>query len=276
MDEDAHDTITTMNPSSAIHSHRSPLVLSHLAARRRKAGQAYAEGERTVGMALDGDWPCLVLFVAEDFADDDRAGVLLEKARSRKCRVVRATRRALEKLSDCDTAPPVGVIVEAPTQTLNGMTRLPDRLLILDRIKDPGNVGTLVRTAAAFGFTSILTDGSVNPVNEKMIRSSAGMCFLRNALLGGGAVEELSQALRERGTVAYGFDPQAPFTLSEVSVDKSKPTAIVLGSEVAGLDKAVWDWAEQVRIPIKSGVESLNVAMCGGIALYEFAGKLAR
>ncbi len=262
-----------MKQSAAIHSHRSQLVLSHLAARRRKSGKAYVEGERTVAQALDGDWICEALFVEDEFADSDRAGPLLEKARNRRARIHRATSRALAKLSDCETPPPVGLIVAAPERDVY-TAPLPERLLVLDRVKDPGNAGTLVRTAAAFGFSCVLTEGSVGLTNEKFLRSSAGMCFLGRAVYAGGPAGKLAEYLREKGVRTVGFDPQAALELAEVAFDKEECMALVLGGEVAGLDQSAWHQADLVRIPIRPGVESLNVAISGAIAVYTVAQKL--
>lgn len=258
--------------SSAIYSHKSNIVLAHLPTRRRKAGIAYAEGERTAEQALRGSWTCEALFIDHEFTLSDSGGRLMELAHQRKCRVVRATKRALAKLTGCETAPPAGVIVCPPTKVITELDQPPSRILVLDKLKDPGNAGTLVRTAAAFRFCTTLTEGSVSLANEKLIRSSAGICFLPGAVAPAG--ENLAEWLSSRDFRVFVFSPRAEKNVGDISAGECKHVALVLGSEVAGVDEAAWPGAEKVRIPIAHAVESLNVAVSGAIALYEFSREL--
>lgn len=126
--------------------------------------------------------------------------------------------------------------------------------LALWQLADPGNVGTLIRTAAAFGAAVALSPGCADPTSPKALRASAGAIW--QAPLG--TWEQLSG--RRVALVAHGGEPLP-------SVDLSGRVAFLLGAERAGLPAAVPRDAD-ARIPI-GGAESLNVAAAGAIALYE-------
>jgi len=150
-----------------------------------------------------------------------------------------------------------------------GIDALGDASLVLvaPHIGDPGNAGTLVRSAAAAGAESIvLGPGSVDAYNPKTVRASAGACFAVRIVEGVPAVEALealgTAGVRRVGALASGGTaPEA--------VDLTGPTAIVLGHEVHGL-AADLPLDDRVTIPM-AGTESLNVAMAGTLLLFEAA-----
>jgi len=129
--------------------------------------------------------------------------------------------------------------------------------LALWRVADPGNVGTLLRAADAFGAGVALSDGCADPTGPKAVRASMGAIF-RVPLAGFDEPSGKRVAL-----VAHGGAP-----LPELAVDSD--VVLVLGAEREGLPRQVLDrCAEQVSIPQPGGGESLNVALAGAIALYE-------
>jgi TrmH family RNA methyltransferase len=140
-------------------------------------------------------------------------------------------------------------------------------VLVAPRIADPGNAGTLIRSAAAAGAeTIVLGPGSVDAYNPKTVRASAGACFAVRIVEGVPAVEALealgSAGVHRVGALASGGS--APET-----VDFTGPTAIVLGHEVSGLERGL-PLDAKVTIPMH-GAESLNVAMAGALLLFEAA-----
>lgn len=146
--------------------------------------------------------------------------------------------------------------------------------LVLVGVADPGNAGTLLRTAEAAGATSVaLTDGSVDPWSPKVVRASAGS-VLRVPVRGGAAPAVLA-ALAGAGTRLVGTrarDGQAPD-----EVDLTGPVALVLGSEAHGLPEDVVplvdDW---VSLPMQGRVESLNVAVAGSVLAFEVVRQRSR
>jgi len=133
-----------------------------------------------------------------------------------------------------------------------------DVVLGLWRVSDPGNVGTLLRTADAFGAAVALSDGCADPTGPRALRASAGAIF-RVPLAGWDGLPERRIAL-----VAHGGEP-----LSEFALDP--PLALLLGAERGGLPESLVTDCYKATIPLPGEAESLNVAAAGAIALYELS-----
>jgi TrmH family RNA methyltransferase len=131
-----------------------------------------------------------------------------------------------------------------------------DVVVALWRSSDPGNVGTLLRTADAFGAAVALSEGCADPTGPRAVRASAGAIF-RVPLLDWEALPGRRVAL-----VAHGGDP-----LSDV--DLTPPVALLLGSEREGLPESLVTQCHKASIATPGAAESLNVAAAGAIALYE-------
>jgi TrmH family RNA methyltransferase len=142
--------------------------------------------------------------------------------------------------------------------------------LVLASIADPGNAGTLLRSAEAAGFGAVLfTAGSVDPFAPKCVRASAGSLFRIDVVIGGGAGTVL-QELAARGRHRLGTS--ATDGTSYDAVDLPAPLALVLGNEAHGLPADVAAEIDSwVSIPMAGGTESLNVAMAGTLLCFEVA-----
>jgi RNA methyltransferase, TrmH family len=141
-------------------------------------------------------------------------------------------------------------------------------LLILDGISDPGNMGTLLRTAVAFGWQGVLiTPGSTDPFNEKALRAAKGATFkipLKTA-----SFDELENFLASTSYTFLAADSQGT-PMDEISI--RTPIALALGNEATGLSAPIKRFAKTVAIPIEKQMESLNVA-CAGAILMQFLVK---
>ncbi len=126
------------------------------------------------------------------------------------------------------------------------------------RVADPGNVGTLLRTADAFGAAVALSPGCADPLGQKALRASAGAIFRVPTL----AWESLPE--RRVALVAHGGTPLA-------EVEAEPPVALLLGSEREGLPDELVTISARATIPLPGDAESLNVAAAGAIALYELS-----
>ncbi|MDE3045806.1 MAG: RNA methyltransferase [Verrucomicrobiota bacterium] len=132
------------------------------------------------------------------------------------------------------------------------------RLLILDRIADPGNLGTLLRTALALGWDGVFfTPGTVDPFNDKALRASKGALFSLPFSYGKPLIE---------GYTPYLADTEGT-PLSKVKA--SLPLALILSNEGEGPAPWAEKYAHKIAIPMHNGVESLSVATSGAILLYE-------
>jgi TrmH family RNA methyltransferase len=138
-----------------------------------------------------------------------------------------------------------------------------DVVLGLWRVSDPGNVGTLQRTADAFGAGVALSPGCADPTGPRAVRASAGAIF-RVPLVDWEALPERRVAL-----VAHGGTPLADLELAP-------PLAFLLGSEREGLPDRLVTQGHKATIPLPGQAESLNVAAAGAIALYELSRAAAR
>ena len=177
--------------------------------------------------------------------------------------------RVVEELNDlADTSTNQGVVVvaEIPPATLDGVPDA-DRstVLILDGVQDPGNVGTLIRSAAAFGCSiGAYLPGTVDPWNPKAVRASAGAVFRLPVVPG--QPETVADWLNERGYLLLGADA-AGRPVDRLAL--SGRTALVVGNEGGGLSGFVRSRVDSlVAVPMAEAVESLNVAVAAGILLY--------
>ncbi|MCG6134747.1 MAG: RNA methyltransferase [Nostoc sp. LLA-1] len=166
------------------------------------------------------------------------------------------------------TIQPDGVIATA--KRVNQQIKLPTTglVLALETIQDPGNLGTMIRTAAAAGATGLwLSDDSVDLDSPKVLRASAGQWFR----LPMAVTEDLTatvQQSQQAGMQVIATLPTADLTYWDV--DWRKPSLILLGNEGAGLSADLAAMADkQVKIPLSPGVESLNVAIAAALMLYE-------
>jgi TrmH family RNA methyltransferase len=139
-------------------------------------------------------------------------------------------------------------------------------VLIVDGVQDPGNLGTILRSAEAFGATGVLLlKGSVNAFNPKALRASAGSVF-RVPFVQGMEEAQVLGALRESGIDLYAAVPGSAEPVS--SFDLTRPCAMIIGSEGQGVRMTMRSAARDLSIPT-AGVESLNAAVSAAVLLYE-------
>jgi RNA methyltransferase, TrmH family len=231
---------------------------------RVDAGCFVGEGPRVVTAALDAGVALPEVFVGVDATAAARATA--DRAAECGIRVRQLAEGVAARVSDMTTSQ--GVFALAPLRR-RGIDALVGTTLgvVAPRLSDPGNAGTLMRSAAAAGAGVILLGpGSVDAYNPKTVRASAGACFAVDVVEGVPAVEAL-EALGSAGVQRVGActtGGSAPEAL-----DLARPTAIVLGHEVHGLAGEL-PLDARVTIPMR-GTESLNVAMAGTLLLFEAA-----
>ena len=169
----------------------------------------------------------------------------------------------------CDTTTPQGVVAVATTP-LAGPAVLDrvDLVVVLAGVRDPGNAGTLIRSSVAAGAGGIVfAKGSVDPLNAKTVRASAGLLF-NVPVIAGLALTEVSERLRAAGTRIVGAQAHADTALHDI--DMREPVAFVLGNESWGLPEASRQLLDEVvGIPMPGPAESLNVGIAGSILLFE-------
>jgi TrmH family RNA methyltransferase len=184
--------------------------------------------------------------------------------------VLRLGARVFASVSSLPAAQGVAALVLPKAWAIEDLFQpAPALVVLLAGVQDPGNAGTILRTAEAFGATgALLLEGTVHPENSKFLRASAGSAF-RLPHLHGMKYGEALETLRGQGLRLYAAVPHARRTLADL--DFAHPLALAIGSEGAGVPGPLLAAAEQVSIPHAHKVESLNAAMAAGIFLYEAA-----
>ena len=174
--------------------------------------------------------------------------------------------------SVCLTKTPQGTIAVIRLNAATYSDRLPGtlgaKILLLEDIQDPGNVGTLIRTAAAFNFSGIvLAEKCADPLSPKCVQASAGSVlsvWLRKTA----RYLELAESLKEKGYCLVAADLNGAKDASILS--SRKKLLLALGNEACGLSKSLLHTADhKLKLPInRKSAESLNVAACGAICMY--------
>lgn len=207
------------------------------------------------------------MLTAPQLADAPRGASLLAAIAARPdIETAQLSERDFASAAETDSPQGVLAIAEIPKRSLTDFARAtPLTLLVLDAVQDPGNVGTIVRTAAALGATAtIALPGTVDLWNAKVVRSGMGTHFTHPAFHA--TAEELEAFLDATGAELWCADARG----DEVG-HRARPTrlALAVGNEGSGLTAATRDRADAlVSLPIAADVESLNVAVAAGILLY--------
>jgi TrmH family RNA methyltransferase len=250
-----------------ITSTRNPKIqwlrsLQSQAKQRREEGAFVIEGVRLAEEALKAGWtPRFVLYTAEL---SDRGQAVLDGLKQNGAVAEEAAPHVLKAAADTDN--PQGILAVIEQRRLPLPEKL-DFVLVLDQMRDPGNLGTILRTATAAGAQAVLlSPGSVDPFSPKVVRSGMGAHFrlpvlqlrweeIRSVLMKAGLQIYLAEA-----TAIEGYD----------QVDFRKPFALIVGGEAAGAGSEARRLpALSVTIPMPGGTESLNAAVAAAVLLYE-------
>lgn len=235
---------------------------------RERQQRFVAEGVRAVETLLASPLAITGMLASPDGASDARRARLLTEARGRGIPVVEITEAEL--LSAADTESPQGVlaVAEIPARRLPDPMPRQARLLILDALQDPGNVGTVIRTAAALEVTAtIALPGTVDLWNAKVVRGSMGALFQHPALAMSWAECAAVLAAQGFGILAADTDGQPLEEMLRAGIPDR--VALVVSNEGAGLSPEVASAVtRRVAIAMAPEVESLNVGVATGILLH--------
>ena len=232
----------------------------HTSKGRRAAGSSLAEGPHVVSALLRSSVVPTVLVLSD--APD---GTMLDETMPGKalldpphqCDILFVTPRVLKSMSD--TEEPRGPLAVFQIPAL--MTIRDRDTVVLHDVSDPGNVGTIVRSAVAFGYDVAVSGSTADPWSPKAVRSSAGAIFGAHIARSEDPVADSRAAnLRTVATVVAG---------GGVPPRTGQPTAILIGSEATGLPEALIDGCDTtMTIPTTPMTESLNAAVAASIAMY--------
>jgi TrmH family RNA methyltransferase len=175
----------------------------------------------------------------------------------------------LRKITGVPSPEPWAALISMPRHMLPSVF---SHLLVLDGISDPGNVGTLIRSALALGWDGVyLLENSCDPYNEKALRAAKGATL--RLPWQEGSWKGLLTLLKQSGTLLFVADKEGT-PLEQVKVEKDTPMALLLSRESCGVRDGIDPSFERITIPMQKNMESLNVASAGAILLYHL--KLGR
>jgi TrmH family RNA methyltransferase len=232
----------------------------------RDAAEAYlVEGVRAVMAALEAGGPVQEVFLDPDMPEAARLTSAVQEA---GLDVTPVAAGVIKALSESATPQGAVAVMSAPRDSFDSLDDDTDLVLVLAGVSDPGNAGTLVRSAVAAGAGAVVfTTGSVDALNSKTVRATAGNLWA-TPVIRDVTVTEAAAELKERGFALFGADSSAPKGHDEV--DLRGPSAIVVGNEAWGLpDEATAVVDELVAIRMPGPAESLNAGIAGSILLFE-------
>lgn len=239
------------------------IIKLHQKKYRTEYGEFLLEGIKGVEEAFAADAPVVLLIVEGNRRDEPEFDALIAAAEERDIDVVFCGRNDIGEIKTTDTYPGVTAIIEQPVVDPDDlMDGTP--VLAFDGITDPGNLGTIIRTADWFGVRHILLgEGSVDPYNEKVVRSTMGSIFRTNIV----KVDTLAASLdifAENGYYLASFEMDGT---DYRDLPKRDNIVYIFGSESHGIRPEIADLTQPYYIPGQGAAESLNVAMAAGIVM---------
>ena len=232
---------------------------------RTQNGLYLAEGLRTAEEAVAYKVVETLFYVA---TDDDRTMRLLEDAAMQNIKLVCVNENVMKKIADTETPQGIIAVCKMRQPKLENLLASGKMLLVLDRVGDPGNIGTMLRTADAAGIGGlVILKGCADIYAPKTVRSSMGSLF-HIPVLSGVSEQEFVSAAKKAGydllvTCLDGAD-------NLYKADLSGRIAFVMGNEAGGVSETLLEKADKrVYIPMAGRAESLNVAMAAGIVMFE-------
>lgn len=249
--------ITSRDNPTVKHLH----ALATSARDRRKHGQTLLDGAHLLGVALERGQALSQIVVSESGRAQPEVAALLARCADEQC--IELPDRLFAHVSPVDS--PSGVLAVMALPEASAAALLTDTCVVLDAVQDPGNLGTILRTAAAVGVPDVvLTPGCAQAWSPRVLRAAMGAHFglrIREGV-------EAAEALRDFPGDILAADLRDSVVL--YALDLRGPVAWLFGSEGQGLSAAVAALAtRRVLIPMPGGMESLNVGVAAGVCLFE-------
>ncbi|TVR73001.1 MAG: RNA methyltransferase [Sphaerobacteraceae bacterium] len=223
------------------------------------------EGIRPLRELLVSESPVLAILVSPEAAEIPEVEQILDTARDRAELVATVLPDILQSAADTDSPQGILAIAGMPDWSDFAPVERDPLILIADRVRDPGNLGTLIRSAHGAGCNAILVSReSADPFSPKVIRSSAGSVFHLPVV----RFNWSNPPSWLDGVDVYITEAETEATYDDI--DWTRPAAIVIGNETEGVSKAAFAHADgTVGIPLANSLESLNAGIAGSVILFE-------
>jgi TrmH family RNA methyltransferase len=233
---------------------------------REREGEILLEGHRLIKQTLNAEADIKKLWMTDDYAKSSSGKELIKMLIEKNVEIETTSAISIEGV--CDSQSSQGVIAVMSLPEYKSLKDIPRRSIYFDDIADPGNMGTLLRTAIWFGIDSVfLSPNCVDPMNSKVLRSAMGAHFHFQNLM---TIDhdELFEKYTSSGYAILGSDMNGE-SIQNLQIDLDKGWILILGSESHGIREPLRSYfTHSISIPGFEGMESLNVAVAGGILLH--------
>lgn len=235
---------------------------------REELGLFFIEGLRMAEEAIKENARIVRVLMSDRFANGESAESILKWSEKTGCQTIVIPDRLFEEISDTITPQGILMVVEARFYEVDEILKSRNYLLVADSIQDPGNLGTIIRTADAAGFTGVIVSkGCVDVYNPKVLRSTMGSIF-RVPICFAGSLTGTLEKLRLKGISIYASHLSAKVSCYDVNMTNN--IAIIVGNEANGISDEVLPHTDMlIKIPMYGRTESLNASIAAGILMYE-------
>lgn len=257
------------NPISSKDNSTIKLLRSLADHKHRKKEKAFMiEGVKMVEEALRDNLGVKMVVANPSLVQHHGKGIL-KLAESKSVDLLWISEKLMDSVSESKTPQPVMAVVRMPQHNEEQLLAHSSKLIVVaHQLQDPGNLGTVIRTAEAAGASGMaITANTVDPFNAKAVRASMGS-MLRLPIVQIGNLAEFIRTCKGKGfqTVATALTGEK----THFDIDLRKPTVLIFGQEGAGLPQDLMDDIDlRVRIPMTETIDSLNVATAAAVILYE-------
>lgn len=249
-------------------------IVKHVKSLHKKKGRwksknYFVEGIRAVEESIASNGKIEYVIYSDSLFNVNGGKLLFDIINEKNYTSYYVSDKILKEISDTEN--PQGIIAVVKFEVKEVMDLLDNNcnlLVLLDRIQDPGNIGTIIRSADAFGATGIImTKGCVDLYNPKVIRASMGSIF-HIPVAYTDIVSKTLKGLKERGLKIVTTSLDTNSYCHEVNL--TQDIILVVGNEGSGVSEEIMDFSDyMIKVPIVGKAESLNVGVATGIVLYE-------
>ena len=237
---------------------------------RDEYGEFLIEGEKLLKEALDYKVPVSMVLMSQSFAGSTRLDEHADILNKNKIQMYYAEDKIFNGV--CETDTPQGIIAAAGKlqyELENIISKEELKIILLHELRDPGNAGTIIRTADACGLDAVfISKGSVDLYNGKTIRATMGSLFHMPVIQNLDTAETLS-LLRDKQVTTVGADPHSNISCTDLPYYKK--SAIIIGNESQGISSEIKAMLDiNTSIPMPGRAESLNAGIAASILMYEF------
>ncbi|CAN5833634.1 RNA methyltransferase [soil metagenome] len=240
---------------------------------RQDEGVVFVEGIRQVIDAIDGRFDFEAILVDPSHLTSERAWQAIDEAVQQGVEVAQLSPVEFERISSRDNPVGLAATIRWRPEDLRFIDPWASGVyLATDDVRDPGNLGTIIRTADALGAAGVIVHGGTDPGHPAALRSSLGSAF-RTPVHTTPTLNELFYWSQSNGIAVYGTSAHGDLELAEAVIPV--PVILLLGNEALGLSDATLDRCDGLLcIPMAGSASSLNVAVAAGILLYELQRRL--